>query len=172
MVFSRHGFWSELEQELQLQKYIEKLGVLISLWLPRGSDTKSACTAEDLGLIHGSGRSPREGNGNPPQYSCLGNPKDRGVWQTPVKGVTKESDTIQQLNKSLVLTSILDSFSSMQWLQSKVIVQKVGCKDTILDINVKQREKILSLEDREAHIFRRKNIFKLCLHRQHIRALI
>ena len=38
--------------------------------------------------------------------------------------------------------------------------------------DVKQREKILSLEDREAHVFRRKNIFKLCLHRQHIRALI
>ena len=36
MVFSRHDLWSELEQELQLQKYIEKLGVLISLWLPRG----------------------------------------------------------------------------------------------------------------------------------------
>ena len=70
--------------------------------------------AGDTGLIPGSERSPREGNGNPPQYSCLGNPKDRGVWQTPVKGVTKESDTIQQLNKSLVLTSILDSFSSMQ----------------------------------------------------------
>ena len=37
MVFSRHGLWSELKQELQLQKYTEKLeGVLISLRLPRG----------------------------------------------------------------------------------------------------------------------------------------
>ena len=41
MVFSRHDLWSELEQELQLQKYIEKLGVLISLWLPRGSQIQS-----------------------------------------------------------------------------------------------------------------------------------
>ena len=32
------------------------------------------------GLIHGSGRSPREGNGNPLQFSCLGNPMDRGTW--------------------------------------------------------------------------------------------
>ena len=41
------------------------------------------------------GRSPGEGNGNPLQYSCLGNPTDRGAWQTTVHGVTKESDTTE-----------------------------------------------------------------------------
>ena len=47
--------------------------------LPGGSDSKeSACNAGDLSSIPGSGRSPRERNGNPLQYSCLGNPKDRG----------------------------------------------------------------------------------------------
>ena len=35
----------------------------------------------DVGLIPGSGRSPREGSGSPSQYSCLGNPKNRGAWQ-------------------------------------------------------------------------------------------
>ena len=40
----------------------------------------SGCKAGDLGLIPGSGRSPAEGNGYPIQYSCLGNPMDRGVW--------------------------------------------------------------------------------------------
>ena len=35
----------------------------------------------DVGLVPGSGRSPRGGNGNPLQYSCLGNPMDRGAWQ-------------------------------------------------------------------------------------------
>ena len=35
--------------------------------------------AGDVGLICGSGRSPGEGNGNPLQYSCLGNPTDRGA---------------------------------------------------------------------------------------------
>ena len=50
---------------------------------PGGSDGKeSACNAGDLGSIHGSGRCPGKGNGNPLQYSCLENPMDRGAWQT------------------------------------------------------------------------------------------
>ena len=45
---------------------------------PGGSDGKeSACNAGDVGSIPGPGRSPGEGNGNPLQYSCLGNPMDR-----------------------------------------------------------------------------------------------
>ena len=51
----------------------------------------------DVDLIPGSGRSPGEGNGNPFQYSCLGNPMDRGVWWATVHGVT-ESDTTEQLS--------------------------------------------------------------------------
>ena len=46
--------------------------------------------AGDAGLIPGSGRFPGEGNGNPLQYSYLGNPKDRGAWQARVQaGVAK-----------------------------------------------------------------------------------
>ena len=53
-----------------------------------GSDGKaSASDAADLGSIPGLGRSPRGGHGNPPQYSCLENPMDRGVWQAAVRGV-------------------------------------------------------------------------------------
>ena len=44
---------------------------------------------EDVGLIPGSGRSPREGNGNPLHYSCLENSMDRGAWWSTVHGVTK-----------------------------------------------------------------------------------
>ena len=45
---------------------------------PGGSEGKeSACNAEDQGSIPGSGRSPREGNGNPLQHSCLENPMDK-----------------------------------------------------------------------------------------------
>ena len=43
----------------------------------------------DMGLIHGLGRSPGEGNGNTLQYSCLENPMDRGDWQATVHGVAK-----------------------------------------------------------------------------------
>ena len=57
---------------------------------PGGSDGKeSACNAEDPGSILGLGRSSGEGNGNPLQYSCLGNPMDRGAWWVTVHGATK-----------------------------------------------------------------------------------
>ena len=49
--------------------------------IPGGTDGKaSACNAGDPGSIPGLGRSPREGNGNPLQYSCLENPTDGGAW--------------------------------------------------------------------------------------------
>ena len=50
--------------------------------------------AEDAGLIPGSGKSSGERNGNSLQYSCLGNPMDRGIWWATVHGVTKELDII------------------------------------------------------------------------------
>ena len=57
---------------------------------PVGSDSKeSVCSAGDPGLIPGLGRSPREGNGNPPQNSCLENPMGRGAWWTTVHGVAR-----------------------------------------------------------------------------------
>ena len=46
-----------------------------------GSDGEaSAYNVGDLGSVPGLGRSPGEGNGNPLQYSCLGNPMDGGTW--------------------------------------------------------------------------------------------
>ena len=51
-------------------------------FFPDGSDSKeSVCNAGELGLIPGLGRFPGERNDNPLQYSCLGNPMDRGAWQ-------------------------------------------------------------------------------------------
>ena len=52
-------------------------------------DKESACNAEDLGLIPGSGRTPGEGHDNPLQYSCLDDSMDRGVQWAIVRGVTK-----------------------------------------------------------------------------------
>jgi len=50
---------------------------------------ESACNTEDTGLIPGWGRSPGEGNRNPLQYSCLGNPMDRGAWWATVHVVAR-----------------------------------------------------------------------------------
>ena len=49
----------------------------------------SAGDAGDVGLILGSGRYPGEGNGNPLQYSCLENSRERGAWGAIVHRVAK-----------------------------------------------------------------------------------
>ena len=55
-----------------------------------GSEGKaSACNMGDPGSIPCSGISPGEGNGNPFQYSCLGNAMDTGAWQVTAHGVAK-----------------------------------------------------------------------------------
>ena len=57
---------------------------------PRGSVVKNPpAKTGDAGSIPGLGGSPGEGNGNPLQYSCLGNPKDRGAWWATVHRITK-----------------------------------------------------------------------------------
>ena len=64
--------------------------LLPCLGFPAGSEVKaSACNAEDLGSIPGSGRSPGEGNGNPLRYLYLENPMDGGAWWAAVYGVAK-----------------------------------------------------------------------------------
>ena len=56
--------------------------------------------AGHTGSIFGLGRFPREGNGNPLQYSCLENPMDRGAWQATVHGITRVGHDLA--NKSLL----------------------------------------------------------------------
>ena len=68
---------------------------------PGGSVVKNppanAGDAEDAGSIPGLGRSPRGGNVNLLQYSCLRNPMDRGPWQDTVHRIS-ELDMTEQLN--------------------------------------------------------------------------
>ena len=60
-------------------------------------------SAGDAGdVIPGLGRSPREGNGNPLQYSYLENPMDRGVWRATVHGVTKSQTGPQMSVRPIV----------------------------------------------------------------------
>ena len=79
--------------------YSQSYGV--SMGFPGGSDGKEfAYNAGDLGSIPGLGRSSREGNGYPLQYSCLENPTDRGACQATVH-VVAESNMTERLTLSL-----------------------------------------------------------------------
>ena len=64
---------------------------MIKFWgFPGDSAGKeSTCNARDLGWIPELARSPGEGIGYPPQYTCLENSMDRGSWQATVHGATK-----------------------------------------------------------------------------------
>jgi len=64
----------------------------------------------DAGLIPGLGRVPGEGNGNPLQYSCLGNPMDSGAWQSP--GSQKsQTRLINQTTKGNIKSSTVEGMS-------------------------------------------------------------
>ena len=69
--------------------------VLVVKYLPANAgDPKDAVS------VPGLGRCPGEGNGNPLQYSCLGNPMDRPTWQGTIHGISKELDMTEQLSNN------------------------------------------------------------------------
>ena len=57
------------------------------------SPPANAGDIEEVGLIHGSGRSPGGGLGNPLPCSCLENPMDRGAWRAAVHRVAESDAT-------------------------------------------------------------------------------
>ena len=66
------------------------LQYMLTKTFPGGSVVKNLpANVEDSGSIPESGRLTGEENGNPLQYSCLGNPMDRGAWWATVHGVAK-----------------------------------------------------------------------------------
>ena len=56
--------------------------------------------AEDLDPVLGLRRFPGKGKGNPLQYSCLGNPMDRGAWWATAHGDAKVLDTTYRVNNN------------------------------------------------------------------------
>ena len=75
-------------------KIKELVDLVFAEVLPGSSAGKeSTCQCGRCEFDHWVGEIPREGNGNPIQYSCLGNFMDRGAWLATVLGVAKESDT-------------------------------------------------------------------------------
>ena len=70
--------------------------------------------AGDLSSIPGSEDPLEKGDGNPLQFSCLGNPLGRGAWWATVCGVTKEPDTTERLNTQFFnggLSRVLQGFA-------------------------------------------------------------
>ena len=82
---------------------------------PGGSVVKNLpANAGDTDSIPGSGRSPGEGNGNPLQYSCLGNPIDRGAWWAMDHGVAKSQTRLSDWAR----TEKESSFTMLCYLQA------------------------------------------------------
>ena len=91
----------------------------VSCRFPRWLSGKEfTCNAGDVGSIPGSRKALGEGNGNPLQFSCLGNPMDRGAWWATVHGVKRESDTTEQLNDVFVMGVVVPHKLSVQSVQS------------------------------------------------------
>ena len=89
-----------LSWALGMWKFLVVICKLI-VFLGGSSGKESACNAGapgDTGLIPGSGRSPGGGNGNLLQYSCLGNPMDRGAWWATVHGAAKSWTQLKQFS--------------------------------------------------------------------------
>ena len=82
--------------------------------------------AGDLGMIPGLGRSP--GNGNPLQYSCLGNPMDRGAWPATVHGVTKSQTWLS----NQTTTNLRLLHSSVKQLSKAQIIHPTTVGDSSL----------------------------------------
>ena len=86
-------------------------------------DNASACNAGDLGWIPGLGRSPGEGIGNPLQYSCLENLRDRRAWLATVHRVAKSRTWLKWLGTHAHLKSFRQETEfkiKFIWLQSCV----------------------------------------------------
>ena len=81
---------------------------MADMGFPGGSVIKKLpASAGDVDFIPGLGGSPGEGNGNPLQYPCLGNPMDRGVWWATFHGVTRVAhDLVTKLPPPRVLCSL------------------------------------------------------------------
>ena len=96
----KKSHWAALKIYFLFQKlgnFSKDLGLrLLSEFLaPGGSVVKNLPTKQETrGLIPGSGRPPGVENGNPLQYSCLGNPMNRGAWQATVHGFTKNQQDL------------------------------------------------------------------------------
>ena len=88
----------------------------------RLSGEESACDAGVAGLIPMWRRSPGEGNGNPIQDSCLGNPTDRGAWRATVPGVTVELDLATKQQQQHSYLGVFSALQTWVFAASHIVV--------------------------------------------------
>ena len=114
--------------------------------LPGGSVVKNPPANRgdtgDAGSITGSRRSPRGGNGNPLQYSCLENPMGRGAWWATVRGVAEELDTTERL--SSWRSTPRQSTCSLEFPCEGLTTWSACCQISSLGLTRKKRELISS----------------------------
>ena len=93
--------------------------------------------AGDTGSIRRSERPAGEGNSNPLQYSCLGNPMNRETWWARAHGVTKELDMTEQLNNNTTNSTHTHTHTHTQFIVSLAIMQSfsVSIECLILEID-------------------------------------
>ena len=100
-------------------------------WRLRGKE--SACRTGDAGLILRSGRSPGGGNGNPPQYSCLGNPMDRENWWATIHRVTNSQTWLnnwaQEKTQNPKITNTCISFTNSFYMALLVCSSPGLCEE-------------------------------------------
>ena len=80
----------------------------------------------DTGLIPGSGRRSGEENGNPLQYSCLGNPMDRGAWWIMVHGVEKSRTQLSKTGNVVVQSLSHVQLFTTPWTVARQVLLSVA----------------------------------------------
>ena len=86
------AWWAAVYGVAQSRTWLSDLAAWLCHGFCSGSVVKNIPDNRDLGLIPGLRGSPGERNDNSLQYSCLGNPMERGTWWAIVHGISKESD--------------------------------------------------------------------------------
>ena len=88
----------------------------------------NAGDVRDTGSNPGSGRSPREENGNPLQYSCLEHPMGRGAWRVTIHGVTRSQTRLEQLSMHACTMSYLSGAQKLPpfWVWPHLVSPRIS----------------------------------------------
>ena len=110
--------------------------IVISWGFLGGSAVKNPSTVQedpgDTGSIPALGRSPGGRHGNPLEYSCLENPKDKGAWRATVHRVSKNRTWLKRLNYNTIMLYSIPSVIILSYKAIGQVIIKVKGKIVIL----------------------------------------